>query len=66
MKQKTIGQRIVARRKERGQSREDLALHWHVALSTIRNWEIGLSEPTGDNLARVLRWLGDARTEAAK
>lgn len=58
-KTKRLSDRIAERRKKLGQSREDLALHWDKALSTIRNWEVGLSEPSGEDLARVERWLAE-------
>lgn len=58
-KPQTLADRIRRRREALGLSREKLALQWDVALSTIRNWEIGLSEPRGAYLATVERWLNE-------
>jgi DNA-binding transcriptional regulator YiaG len=58
MKQpKTLADRIRTRREALGLSREKLALEWNVALSTIRNWEIGLSEPRDGHREVVEKWL---------
>lgn len=56
-KEKSIGERIAKRRHELELSRELLAMQWDVALSTVRNWEIGLSEPRGDDRTMVEDWL---------
>ena len=55
----TIAERIRRRREDLGMARERLALQWNVALSTIRNWEIGLSEPRGAALVMVEKWLAE-------
>ena len=52
-----IGERIEARRKSLGVTRESLALEWHVAPTTVRAWEIGLVEPREENREMVERWL---------
>lgn len=68
MRTHAIGARITTVRQKRGQSREDLVRLWDRSLSTIRNWELGLTEPKGDDLAMVEAWLTEkaSRKVAAK
>lgn len=61
-----IGERIKVRRKKLGLTREALALLWHVAPTTVRNWEIGLVAPGEDNLAMVDKWLAETANGAKK
>lgn len=54
-----IGARITKAREARGVSREHLILLWARSLSTIRNWELGLTVPKGEDLVMVENWLAD-------
>ncbi len=52
-----LGERLRRERLKREVSRETLALAWEVSVSTIRNWEVGLSEPRPPMEEAIWRWL---------
>ena len=57
MKTTTLGERIKARRKSFGWTREDLADRFAVSPTTARLWEKNLSEPKPEKLAEIEAWL---------
>jgi len=53
-----IGVRILALRKERGLSQEDLATQLMVSRQAISKWELGESIPDTDNIVQLSRLFG--------
>jgi len=61
MKTRPLSERIAIRRRETGQPREALALLWDVSVTSVRHWELGLTEPREEDRASVEAWLGGGR-----
>jgi DNA-binding transcriptional regulator YiaG len=49
---------IKKRRKELGMTQIDLAKKLKVSLSSVRLWEVGVTTPTEENMAKLIEVLG--------
>lgn len=58
MQKRTLGEKIVALRKEYGKSQEELAQAVCVTRQTVSKWESDLSVPSLENVQTMGNWFG--------
>lgn len=51
----------IARLRRGNMGREALAYILDCSVPSVRNWELGLSDPSAENLAKIEAWLSPER-----